>query len=191
MISPPLTPIRIAGISIEFVSERSSYYVALVLVFLTIALLHRLLHSEFGITLEAMREDELGAESIGINTTQYKLTIFIISAFLAGFAGAFYAHYIRLISPDMLGLGETMTILTMVMVGGLGTLTGPVVGAVILTFLSEGLRFLKDLLNVDIRLILYGAALMLTILFMREGIVGLFQGMIFRFTSPHKLEEER
>jgi branched-chain amino acid transport system permease protein len=75
----------------------------------------------------------------------------------------------------MLTLGETFTVLTMAMVGGLGTLFGPVVGAVLLTFLSEGLRFLEDYVKIDIRFIIYGALLMATVLFMRNGIVGLFQ----------------
>lgn len=99
----------------------------------------------------------------------------MISAFFAGFAGALYAHYVRLVSPEMLSLGETFTVLTMAMIGGLGTLYGPVVGAVILIFLSEGLRFLEDIVKLDIRFIIYGASLMATILFMRNGIVGLFQ----------------
>ncbi len=142
---------------------------------LTLVLMKKLIHSEFGISLKSMREDEMGSESIGIDTSRYKLTVFMISAFLAGFAGALYAHYIRLISPEMLALGETFTVLTMAMVGGLGTLFGPVVGAVLLTFLSEGLRFLEDYVKIDIRFIIYGALLMATVLFMRNGIVGLFQ----------------
>jgi branched-chain amino acid transport system permease protein len=84
----------------------------------------------------------------------------------------------------MMGLGETMTVLTMVLVGGLGTLMGPVVGAVVITFLSEGLRFLKDLFELDVRLILYGAILMLTILFMRQGIVGVVQAAFRRERAP-------
>ena len=175
---PPLTPLRVGGATIDFVSERNAYYVVLALVAVTVLALRRLLHSEFGITLESMREDEAGAESIGIHTTQYKLTVFVLSAFLAGFAGAFYAHYVRLISPEMMGLGETMTVLTMVLVGGLGTLLGPVVGAVVVTFLSEGLRFVKDLVDLDVRLILYGAILMATILFMRQGIVGIARDLV-------------
>ena len=95
----------------------------------------------------------------------------MISAFLAGFSGALYAHYIRLISPEMLGLGETFTILTMVMVGGLGTFTGPIIGAVLLTVLSEALRFFEEAINVDIRLVIYGALLVATIIFMRKGVV--------------------
>jgi len=173
---PPFTALKLpGGLSIRFVSEQNVYYLVLIFVVLTLVLMHKLTHSEFGITLKSMREDETGAESIGINTSRYKLTVFMISAFLAGLAGSLYAHYIRLISPEMLSLGETFSVLTMVMVGGLGTLFGPVIGAVLLTFLSEGLRFLEDIVKIDIRFIIYGALLILTILFMRNGIVGLFR----------------
>jgi len=175
---PPLTPIKLSeNLSIEFVSEQNAYYVVLIIVILTLCLMRKLLRSEFGITLKSIREDEMGSESIGINTSQYKLAVFMISTFFAGLAGSFYAHYVRLVSPEMLTLGETFAVLTMAMVGGLGTLSGPVVGAVLLTFLSEGLRFLAEIINIDIRLIIYGAMLMLTILFMRNGVVGLFTGL--------------
>jgi len=175
---PPLTPFNFSpNFSIKFVSEQNAYYVILVFVFLTLILLNKLIHSEFGISLKSMREDELGSQSIGIDTSRYKLTVFMISAFLAGFAGSFYAHYVRLISPEMLALSETFSILTMVMVGGLGTLFGPVVGAILLTFLSEGLRFFEDFVKIDIRFVIYGGLLMATILFMRNGIIGLFKGV--------------
>lgn len=170
---PPLTPLRISKtLSIEFVSERNAYYVGLIFVILVLVMLKRLVRSEFGLTIEAMREDEKGAESIGVGTSQYKLAVFMVSAFLAGFAGAFYAHYVRLISPEMLSLGETFTILTMATIGGLGTLSGPIVGAVLLTIVAELLRFLEELINIDIRMVIYGALLMVTIIFMRKGLVG-------------------
>ncbi len=172
---PPLTPIVFSEtFSIKFVSEQNVYYVVVLFAALTLLLMKKLSQSEFGISLQSMREDELGSESIGVDSSGHKLTVFMISAFLAGFAGALFAHYIRLISPEMLSLGETFTVLTMVMVGGLGTLLGPLVGAVLLTFLSEGLRFFEDYVKIDIRFIIYGGLLMLTILFMRNGIVGLF-----------------
>lgn len=173
---PPLAPLKLPnGMLIQFVSEQNFYYVVILFAFLTLFIIRRLVRSEFGISLKSMRDDEMGSESIGIDTSRYKLTVFMISAFFAGFAGALYAHYVRLISPEMLSLGETFTVLTMVMIGGLGTLYGPMVGAVILTFLSEGLRFLEDIVKLDIRFVIYGASLMATILFMRNGIVGLFQ----------------
>ena len=84
------------------------------------------------------------------------------------------AQYQRLVSPDTLSLGETFTILTMTMLGGLGTLAGPVVGAILLTFLSEGLRFVEDMVKLNVRMVIYGFLLIITILFMREGVVGLF-----------------
>jgi branched-chain amino acid transport system permease protein len=173
---PPLTPIRISPtLSMEFVAERNVYYLSLIFVILVLVVLKKLIKSEFGLTIEAMREEERGAESIGVDTSQYKLAVFMVSAFLAGFAGALYAHYVRLISPEMLSLGETFTILTMATVGGLGTFTGPIIGAVLLTVLSEALRFLEELIHIDLRMVIYGALLMVTIIFMRNGIAGLIK----------------
>lgn len=175
---PPFTPIRLGNwLDIEFRSEISSYYLLLVLVCASMAIFRRLTTSEFGLSLKSLREDEIGAASIGVNISAYKLAVFTISAFFAGLAGAFFAHYQRLVSPDTLSLGETFTILTMTMLGGLGTLVGPVVGAVLLTFLSEGLRFVEDMVKLDVRMIIYGVLLIVTILFMRGGIVGLWNSL--------------
>jgi branched-chain amino acid transport system permease protein len=168
---PPLTGFW----GITFTSEISYYYVCLAAACLALFCFRRLTRSEFGLTLESMREDDLGAASIGIDTSRYKLTVFTISAFFGGFAGALFAHYQRLVSPDTLSLGETFTVLTMTMLGGLGTLTGPVIGAVLLTFLSEGLRFVEDIVKIDVRMIIYGMLLIVTILFMRGGIMGLIE----------------
>jgi len=171
---PPLTAIRLGpGMRIDFYSERNVYYILLLLLFATIFCFRRLTRSEFGLTLKAMREDEIAAESIGADSNRYKLTVFTISAFFAGVAGAFFAHYQRLVSPETIGLGETFTILTMTVLGGLGTLTGPILGAVLLTFLSEGLRFLEDMVKIDVRMVIYGLLLIVTMLFMRNGVMGL------------------
>ncbi len=178
---PPLTPIPLpGGKSLTFTSEVSAYYVILVLCLLSLACCRRLVNSDFGISARSLRDDEMAAASVGIDVNAYKLAIFMLSAFFAGLAGAFFAHYQRLVSPDTLSTAETFTILTMVMLGGLGTLTGPVVGAVVLTFLAEGLRFVEDWVKMDVRLIIYGLLLILTILFMRGGMVGLFD----RFRRP-------
>jgi branched-chain amino acid transport system permease protein len=171
---PPFPAIKLAGFQIDFTSEHNVYYVVLLAVCLTLFCLRRITRSQFGLTLQALREDEIAAESVGANTNRYKLTVFTVSAFFAGVAGALFAHYQGLVSPDTLSLTETFNILTMTVVGGLGTLTGPVVGALVLTFLSEGLRYLQDLVKFDIRMAIYGFLLILTMLFMRNGIVGLF-----------------
>ncbi len=183
---PPLTPIRLGGLTVRFHHEQAAFYVILALILITLWCIRRLTRSQFGISLKALRDDEIGAASIGIGTTGYKLAVFTISAFFAGIAGAFFAHYQRLVSPDTLSLSETFAILTMAMVGGLGTLTGPIVGAVLLTFLSEGLRFAEDALKLNVRFVLYGLLLILTILFMRDGVVGLFSR---RRSGPRDREE--
>jgi branched-chain amino acid transport system permease protein len=82
-----------------------------------------------------------------------------------------------------MSLHVTFDTLTMTMIGGLGTIAGPILGAVVLTFLSEWLRTLEDVFKMDIRLVLYGLLLILTILFMREGLVGLFKGLAERCRS--------
>lgn len=187
---PPFTAIHLGGFRIRFVGEKYTYYILLILVIFTIFSMRRLTRSQFGLTLKSLRDDETGAESIGVNSSSYKLAVFTISAFFAGVAGAFFAHYQRLVSPDTLGLSETFSILTMTMVGGLGTLTGPVAGALLLTFLSEGLRFLQDMVKIDIRMVLYGLLLILTILFMRNGLVGLFLSF-FRLGAPNADSTDR
>ncbi len=169
---PLLTPIEIGSWSMKFYFEKDYYYVVLAGVLLTVFCMRRLVRSEFGVSLQALRDDEPGAQSIGINISQYKLAVFTVSAFFAGFAGALFAHFSRLVSPETMALHTTFDILTMTMVGGLGTLVGPVLGAVMLTFLSEWLRYFEALIQFDIRLVVYGLLLILTILFMREGLAG-------------------
>jgi branched-chain amino acid transport system permease protein len=172
---PMLTPIHIGSWRMQFYFERDYYFVVVAGVLFTLFCIRRLIGSEFGVTLQAMRDDEAGAQSIGINPSSYKLAVFTISAFFAGFAGGLFAHFARLVSPELLALHNTFDILTMAMIGGLGTIAGPILGAVSLTFLSEALRSLEDVLKLDIRLIIYGLLLILTILFMREGLVGVIK----------------
>ena len=180
---PLLSPISLGTWTIKFYYERDYYYVVLAAVLLTFFCIRCLTHSEFGVSLQALRDDEPGAQSIGINTSRYKLTVFTLSAFFAGIAGALFAHFARLVSPDTLSLHVTFDTLTMTMIGGLGTIAGPILGAVALTFLSEWLRALEDFFKMDVRLVLYGLLLILTILFMREGLVGLVRGITERFGS--------
>jgi branched-chain amino acid transport system permease protein len=183
---PLLDPITIGDWSVRFYFERNYYYVVLAAVLLTIFCMRRLVRSEFGVSLQALRDDEFGAQSIGINSAQYKLAVFTVSAFFAGFAGALFAHFVRLVSPETMALHTTFDILTMTMVGGLGTLAGPILGAVVLTFLSEGLRYLEDLIQFDIRLVIYGLLLILTIRFMREGLAGVVGSAAELFRSDRQ-----
>jgi branched-chain amino acid transport system permease protein len=173
-------------LGLKFTSELSYYYVCLSAATITLFCFWRLTNSEFGLTLQSMREDEPGASSIGIDVNRYKLCVFTISAFFGGLAGALFAHYQRLLSPDILTLPETFSVLAMTMIGGLGTLAGPVIGAVFLTFFSEGLRFIEDLIHFDIRMIVYGLMLIFTILFLPGGLMGILAKL--RIFDPKKTD---
>jgi branched-chain amino acid transport system permease protein len=158
---------------ISFESKTSYYYLVLVICVLCLLTIRKVLNSQIGRTFMAIREDEVRAETVGIDTIQVKIMNFALGAFFAGIAGSFYAHYVRFISPDTFTLGETFTILTMVVIGGLGTFYGPIVGGVIFTFLPELLRAIAEY-----RMIIYGLMLSVAIIFMPDGIVGLFQSWI-------------
>jgi len=187
---PLLTQIHFGNWRFKFYFEKDYYYVVLVAVLLTLFCMRRLIRSGFGVSLQAIRDDEIGARSIGINITAYKLAVFSISAFFAGFAGALFAHFVGLVSPETMALHTTFDTLTMVMVGGLGTIVGPILGAVMLTFLSEGLRYLQDFLKMDIRLVIYGLLLILTIRFMRGGLVGLFRSIRGQFVVDDRKSDK-
>jgi branched-chain amino acid transport system permease protein len=129
-------------------------------------LLDQLIRSPIGETLTAIREDEVSAASLGINCAAWKVFAFGISSAVAGAAGCFYAGFVGTLVPDAFFITESFTILAMVVVGGMGTLIGPVFGAILLTVLPEFLRSIGDL-----RLVVYGVAVTLVVLFMPGGIV--------------------
>ena len=137
------------------------FYLVAGFAFLFYLLLDQLVRSPIGETLTAIREDEVSAASLGINCTIWKVFAFGIGSAVAGAAGAFYASFVGTLVPDAFIITESFTILAMVIVGGMGTLIGPVWGAILLTVLPELLRGFGDL-----RLVLYGIALTLVVLFM-------------------------
>jgi branched-chain amino acid transport system permease protein len=128
-------------------------------------ILDQLVRSPIGETLTAIREDEVSAASLGINTAAWKVFAFGVGAAVGGAGGCFYAPFVGTLVPDAFFITESFTILAMVIVGGMGTLIGPVFGAILLTLLPEVLRGIGDL-----RLIVYGLALTLVVLFMPGGL---------------------
>jgi branched-chain amino acid transport system permease protein len=140
------------------------WHVALALV-LTLTLLWRLRLSRVGRAFEAIKEDETAAGLMGIDVDAHKMLAFALGAAIAGLAGTLNAHLTFFISPNEYGFDRAVDILTMTILGGIGGLTGPVVGAVILTLLPELLRSLKDF-----RLVVNGFILVLIVLFLPKGI---------------------
>jgi branched-chain amino acid transport system permease protein len=147
--------------------NRGYYYLVLALDVLLLFILSRIVTSRVGRAFVAIREDELAAQASGIATFRYKVLSFVIATCFAGVAGAFFAHHARFVSADSFRLDETFAILTMLIVGGMGSLPGPVIGAVFLVVLPEASRFLAEY-----RGVVYGLILMAVILFRPEGIAG-------------------
>jgi branched-chain amino acid transport system permease protein len=140
------------------------WHVALALA-LTLALLWRLRRSKVGRAFEAIKEDETAAGLMGIDVGAHKMLAFVLGAALAGLAGALNAHLTFFIGPSEYGFDRGVEILTMAILGGIGNLTGPVLGALILTLLPELLRSFKDF-----RLVVNGFILVLIVLFLPKGI---------------------
>ena len=129
-------------------------------------LLDNLVRSPVGDTLRAIREDEVSAAALGVNAAVWKAFAFGLGAALAGLAGCFYPGFVGTLVPDAFGIVESFTMMAMVIVGGMGTMIGPVIGAIVLTFLPELLRGFGES-----RLMVYGLALTLVVLFMPGGMV--------------------
>ncbi len=172
---PSLTrgPMGIPGIpgpkimGFELTSSTHYYYLILAFAVLMVFLIYRLYHSRVGRAWVAIREDEIAASSMGISVFGYKVLAFTISCLIAGLAGAFYAHFVTFISADQFGMSESFLILTMVALGGTGSIIGPIIGALILILIPEAFRFLAQY-----RMVLYGALLIFVIVVKPEGLAG-------------------
>ncbi len=132
-----------------------------------IAVAWNIINSKFGRNLMAIREDELAAEAVGINTVKYKNFAFIISAFFAGVAGSLWAHHFTFISPVMFNLDKSAELTIMVVVGGLGSLTGSVIASALTTILPEVFRA-----TAEFRMLAYGIAVVLIINLWPTGLMG-------------------
>ena len=154
-------------------------YLLLVIVFvaITIFVIRRIVDSPFGRVLRSIREDEIAAETLGKNTVKHKLMVFVIGAFFAGIAGSLYAHYITFIDPSSFTVMESITILLMVIFGGMGVISGSVVGAVVLVVFPELLRFLgmPSSIAAPMRQMIYGLLLVVLMIKRPQGIMGKYQ----------------
>ena len=148
------------------------YYVILIISACTVALCYFISRRKLGYFFMAIREDEETAESIGIDTTRYKLAALALSAALTAIAGAFYANYFLFVDPTIvLPLALSVEIVLIAIIGGLGSVEGPVLGAVLLKLASEVFRNVFEQAN----LLIYGALLIIVILFMPGGLMSGFQ----------------
>ncbi|HSE23178.1 MAG TPA: branched-chain amino acid ABC transporter permease [Pyrinomonadaceae bacterium] len=138
---------------------------------LTIVIVYNIVHSDMGRALVSIREDELAAEAMGINTTRYKVLSFVISSALAGMAGVLFGHYTQFLSTNDFQFIRSFEIIIMIVLGGMGSLTGAVLGAIVITIMPELLRQLPGDLS-QYRLVVYSALLILIMLTRPQGILG-------------------
>ncbi|MFA6507451.1 MAG: branched-chain amino acid ABC transporter permease [Treponemataceae bacterium] len=143
------------------------YYIFLFLAALFFLLTYRIIKSRVGRAWVSIREDELAAKSLGVETSFFKASSFMYGAFWAGIAGAAFAPYFKFISSDMFTLDEGFNILSMVIIGGQGTLVGPIVGSVIVNFLTEFLRPISQY-----RLVVYALLIIIMMWIRPQGLVG-------------------
>jgi branched-chain amino acid transport system permease protein len=141
---------------------------------LCLLLVARLVASPFGRVLQALRDDEIGASSLGKDVATAKLSAYALSSAIAAFAGSLYAHYTAYVDPLSFDIGVSIIALLMVMLGGAGTLVGPMLGAVVLTLLPEALKFLPlpPGSAAPARQFAYGALLVLVVFFRPQGLLG-------------------
>jgi branched-chain amino acid transport system permease protein len=151
-----------------FDSDRKYFYLLLVCVCISIAIAHRTQHSKLGRTFVAVRDADIAAGTSGINVTRVKINAFIASSVLAAVAGALYAHLVGFISPDTFSFDVTAQVLSMVLIGGIGSTLGPVIGAFLIILLPEAFRVSHEFYQVA-----YGIGLAACLVFMPRGIMGL------------------
>jgi branched-chain amino acid transport system permease protein len=158
-VEPPLVG------SIDFIEPIPYFYLALSVVSFCVFILYRIEKSRIGLTLHAVHWKAPLAESVGVNTWNYRALAFIIGSFFVGIAGGLKVHYLGTITPNQFGIGFMVFILIWVIVGGYNTLYGPIIGVILLTVFDEFIRQFDE-----IRPAIYGTVLVLSILFLPKGL---------------------
>ena len=152
---------------VSFDSVQTQYYLVLAFLLLTVLVISRVVHSLVGRTFVSVRSSEELAATIGINVMGTKLLSFAIATFLAGMAGALYAGYIRFIGPEVSHLNLTFDFLLYLLVGGQGTIAGPLLGSLLVSGITEGLQFLQEY-----RMVIFGPLLVVIVKFFPWGLAG-------------------
>ena len=161
LVVPPLFATR---------DPRTYYWAFLALCLVILGTIWLLIRSRYGLYLQALRDDDVRAESLGIDTTKWKVFGFALSSLLAGLAGACYGFYVSVLSPEMIEFYEMGKIVIMVIIGGIGTFLGPLLGAILVQGLSEYFREFGQL-----RMLLFGVAVIILMRTYRQGSVALLR----------------
>lgn len=165
---------RLPGIVLD--TDYKLYYLIIIVTIIMTILGRNLVRGYIGRAFIALRESEVAAETIGVNLAKYKTIAFAISAFYTGVAGGLFAYLITFLSPDAFTLELSVDFIAMIVIGGLGSITGSIIGAVILTGMQQILAGLQDL-----QVFIFGLSLIVFMIFMPRGIIGMFSSLKERF----------
>ena len=163
--------IDIGFMSIDFYEPVNYYFLALIVVSASLFVLYRIERSRIGLTFHAIHWQDRLAESVGIDTFRYRTLAFVIASFFAGIAGGLYAHYVGAVNPTRFGVDQMVYVLVWAIVGGTATFHGPILGVVVLTVINE---IVLRALGLDTaRPLIYGAILILSVLYLPKGLESL------------------
>ena len=162
-----IPPLAIGGFS--FFKKNENYWLVLTVAVISYVLVKRIVNSRAGRAMVALAENEPLATSVGVDVTKSLVLAAVISAAMAGAAGALYAHYVRIVDPDVFLFLYTVTMVIMVVTGGKGTLAGPVVGGLVFGLMPEGLRAFA--FKPEMQWIIYGVLMVLVVVYLPTGIV--------------------
>ena len=185
-------PLGISGISkpdffgFQINTPMRFYYAALIILILNTLLIKKLMDSRHGKAIIAIREDDVAAQSMGINVFRYKSIVFIISAAVTGLMGAFYAQYTSYIDPTAFTSSQSTMLIIMALLGGLGSQVGPFIGAIVLTVCPEVMRFLMEY-----RMLLYGVVMLFVMLVKPSGLMGNYNLGYMRQRSLFEAEQKK
>lgn len=152
---------------LEFESAKGQYYLVLVFLVIGAYIMHRIVHSLLGRSFVAVRNSEALAEALGIPLARTKRLAFVLSVIYAGLAGGLYAGVVRFLGPDLAATHHTFELVMFMLVGGIGTILGPILGSILVPWLTQSLQFLQDY-----RMVVFGPVLILLLIFLPNGIVG-------------------
>lgn len=156
----------------EFSRFAATYTITMIWVLITFFVIWRLIKSSYGLAFLSVRDDEIAAEAMGVPTTSTKVWAFIISSFFAGVSGALLAHITYYISPSTFTFIMSVNAIIMVVLGGMGSMTGSIVAAVVITILPEALRPLQAYTGSDYRMMIYSLFLVLLMIWRPQGLFG-------------------
>jgi branched-chain amino acid transport system permease protein len=169
-----------------FATAQGKYYLVMAVTFLGFLCYRNLMNSDYGKQFTAIKENPLAAEAMGVNTTRMKVIAFGLSTLYAGFGGSLYAHLNNYLAPDAFPMSESITLLLIVVIGGMGNIMGPVLGSIVLIEIKESLRMLKDY-----NMLIYGFGLMVLMVFAPKGFAGINLSALWHWVTGKILKASK